>query len=88
MDVKNTISVTQLPKRDAFKPPNLTRPPKKTATVSAAAIFKKQKYDTPQACPSSRSPPKSTVKRSGRRRQDKEVHPLALAFKGMFHCIS
>lgn len=81
MDVNKATSPLQLRNHDAFKTPNLVKPPKKSVTVSAAAIFKKQKLDTPHIRSSSHSPQKSTVKKPVRRRQE-EVHPLAVAFKG------
>ena len=82
MDVNKATSPLQLRNHDAFKTPNLVKPPKKSVTVSAAAIFKKQKLDTPHIRSSSHSLQKSTVKKPVRRRQEEEVHPLAVAFKG------
>jgi hypothetical protein len=81
MDGKHAISA-QARKRDASKTPNLTKPPAKAVTISAAAVFKKQKPNTPQLRSSSRTPLRSTVKKTTRKTAVEEVHPLALAFKG------
>lgn len=81
MDRKHATSA-QARKRAAFKTPNLPRPPAKAVTVSAAAVFKKEKPKTPQLRSSSRTPLRSTVKRTAKKSQVEEVHPLALAFKG------
>jgi hypothetical protein len=82
MDDKGAASAVQLRNRDAVKTLDITRPRQKAVTISAAAVFKKQKLDTPQLRPSPRSPQKPTSKKTSRKKQEEEVHPLALAFKG------
>ncbi|KAJ4378366.1 hypothetical protein N0V86_006067 [Didymella sp. IMI 355093] len=72
MNGQHTASAMQARNRDAFKTPHLVRPPAKAVTISAATVFKKRKLDTPQ---------RSTVKRTSRKTQVEEMHPLALAFK-------
>ncbi|KAF2625628.1 hypothetical protein BU25DRAFT_492878 [Macroventuria anomochaeta] len=81
MDGRGATSAIQLRNRDAFKTPNLSKPPAKAVTISAAAVFKKRKLDTAQLRSSSRSPQKSTVKKMNKKRPEEEVHALALAFK-------
>jgi hypothetical protein len=81
MHGKYAISA-QARKRDAFKTPRLTKPPATAVTISAAAVSKRQKPNTPQLRSSSRTPLKSTIKKTARKAAVEEVHPLALAFKG------
>ncbi|KAF9693466.1 hypothetical protein EKO04_008358 [Ascochyta lentis] len=81
MDGQGATSATQRRNRDALKTPNLTKPPETTLAVSAAAMFKRQKLDSPQTWSSSRSPRKSTTKKSSKRKQEEKVHDLALSFK-------
>ncbi|KAJ4349012.1 hypothetical protein N0V95_004949 [Ascochyta clinopodiicola] len=81
MKGQGAISPTLPRNRDAFKTPNLTKPPKTTVTISAAAMFKRQKLDLRQTGSSSHSPRKSTAKRSSEKRKEEKVHPLALSFK-------
>ncbi|KAF3040816.1 hypothetical protein E8E11_007227 [Didymella keratinophila] len=80
MDGKHTISARER-KRDEFKTPNLIKPPAKAVTISAVAVFKRQKPNTPQLRSSSRAPLRSTMKRTAKNTAAEEVHPLALAFK-------
>ncbi|KAF3032608.1 hypothetical protein E8E12_003640 [Didymella heteroderae] len=77
---KRAISA-QVRKRDAFKTPYPLEPQAKAVTISAAAVFKKQKPDTPQLRSSSRTPLRPTVKRTAGKTEGREVHPLTLAFK-------
>ena len=84
MEGKAATSALQQRSRDAFKTPNITKPAKKAVTISAAGVFQKRKLDTPQLRDSSRSPQKSNAKKTRVKRQEEEVHPLALAFKGVF----
>ncbi|KZM19261.1 uncharacterized protein EKO05_0007346 [Ascochyta rabiei] len=81
MDGQSVISATQPCNRNAFKTPNLTKPPKTTATVSAAAVFKRQKVELAQTGSRFRSPQKSAAERWSKRRQVEKVHPLALSFQ-------
>ncbi|KAF1928552.1 uncharacterized protein M421DRAFT_62411 [Didymella exigua CBS 183.55] len=67
--------------RDAFKTPNLSKPPSKVVAVSTTTVFKKQKLDRPQLQCTSRSPQRSTVRKTRRKTHVEEVHPLALAFR-------
>ena len=82
MDGKSATSAVQLRNQHAFRTPNPSKPPAKAMTISAAAVFKRRKLDTPQLRSNSRSPQDLTVKSIKRKTQEEGVHPLALAFKG------
>ena len=82
---KDASSAVQLRHRDAHKTQTVSKPPPKAVTVSAAAMFKHKKVDTPQGQPSPRSLQKSTTK-TVKKKQEVDVHPLALAFRGVIMC--
>lgn len=83
MDGKRATSAVQPRQQDAYKTPTASKPPRKAATVSAAAVFKRAKLDTPQDRPSAHSLQKSTTKTAKKKKKEEIVHPLALAFKGV-----
>ncbi|KAJ4310885.1 hypothetical protein N0V94_008231 [Neodidymelliopsis sp. IMI 364377] len=79
MNGTGTASAKQMRSRNASKTPVTSKPPAKTVTVSAAAVFRKN-LSTPQVATGSRSL-ETTLKKPNKKKQQVEMHPLALAFK-------